>query len=113
MRVEDGLPGTGAGVEDDPVTGVGDLLVGGDVPGLAQYVCGDLRFGGGEGGRVAVVDARDDEDVGGGLGVDVAEGYGRLGLADDGCRDVSRDDLAEQAVGLRFSRHGRAPRSRG
>lgn len=110
MRVENGLAGTGAGVEDDPVAGVHDLLVGGDLPGLAQYVGGDARLGGGERGGVRVVDAGDDEYVRGGLRVDVPEGHGGLGLADDGCRDLTRDDLAEQAVGLRFSCHGVAPR---
>lgn len=106
MRVEDGLPGSGAGVEHDAVPGPVDLLVGGDVPGLAQDVGEDLRLGGGERGGVRVMDAGDDEDVGGGLGVDVAEGDRGVGLPDDGGRDLTGDDLAEQAVGLRFSCHG-------
>lgn len=104
--VEDGLPGSGTGVEHDPVPGPVDLLVGGDLSGLAQHVGEDLRLGGGEGRGVGVVDAGDDQDVGRGLGVDVAEGDGGVGLPDDGGRDLTRDDLAEQAVGLRFSCHG-------
>ena len=59
-----------------------------------------LRLGGGQGGGVRVVGLGDHQDVRGRLGVDVAEGDGRLGLADDGRRHLPRDDLAEQAVGL-------------
>lgn len=45
MGVEDGLPGAGAGVEHDPVAVFDDLLVEGDLAGLAQYVGGDGRLG--------------------------------------------------------------------
>ncbi len=41
---------------------------------------------------------RDDEHVRRRLGVDVLERDRVLGLADDLGRDVTRDDLAEQAV---------------
>lgn len=110
MRVEDGLPGPGTGVEDDPVAVAVDLLLGGDPAGLAQHVGGDAGLGGREGGGVGVVDLRDDQDVRRRLRVDVPEGEGRLGLADHGRRDAPRDDLAEQAVRLRFPGHGCASR---
>lgn len=108
MRVEDGLACAGAGVEDDAVAATVDLVVGGDRSGLAQHVGGDLRFGGGERRGVRVVDLGNDQDVGRCLRVDVLEGDGGVALADDGRRDLPRDDLAEQAVGLRLSRHGPA-----
>lgn len=48
MGVEDGLTGAGAGVEHDPVAVFDDLLVEGDLTGLAQYVGGHARLGRGE-----------------------------------------------------------------
>ena len=43
--------------------------------------------------------ARDDQDVGRRLGVDVAEGNDEVVLVDEVGRDLAGDDAAEEAVG--------------
>jgi hypothetical protein len=67
------------------------------------------RIGVGEGGGVRVVDLGDHQDVDGCLRVDVPEGDGRVGLTDDGRRDLPADNLAEQTVVLRLACHARPP----
>ena len=49
-----------------------------------------------EAGEVA---SRDDQHVRRRLRIDVIEGDDAVVLVDDGCGDLTRDDLAEQAVG--------------
>ena len=101
MHMEHRLPRPGAGVEDDPVTLSGDTL------GLRHPVCLGCHLGqqaavrGGQRGEVAVVVPGDDQDVGGGLRVDVPEGYSPVTFGHQFGRDVTRHDLAEEAV-----RHG-------
>ena len=99
VNVEDGLPGAQAGVEDDPVSRLGHTLLHGDGVAGREQVVGESVVRRGERGRVLVVGLRNHEDVGGGLGIDVAEGQRPAGLENDVRRNLLGHNLAEQAVG--------------
>jgi len=96
VEVVDCLAAVGAGVDDEAVA-VGEILLAGDLAGCVEEVaeggCVVLR-GVGVGGQVVF---GDDEDVGGGLGVDVREGEGLLVFVDAGGGDFAGDDFAEEA----------------
>src|SRR6516225_47636 len=101
VGVEYRLPGLRPGVEDHPVPGLADPLVLGDLVRQDRHLVQQTVVGPGERGQIPVVVLRDDQHMGGCLGVDVPErkGAGRLGHPLR--RDVARDDPAEKAI-----RHG-------
>jgi hypothetical protein len=98
VHVEDGLPGQGAGVENKAVVLLQPLLFR-DSRRRGQHVSHDRRLVGGEGSGIRVVCLRYDKHVRGRLGVDVPEGQRGVGLVDDVGRNLTRDELAEEAVG--------------
>jgi hypothetical protein len=96
VEVVYGLAAVGAGVDDEAVA-VGEVVLAGEVSGDVEEmaeggfvvergmgVAGDVVFG-------------DDEEVGGGLGVDVCEGDGGVVFVEAGGGDFSGDDFAEEA----------------
>ncbi len=96
VEVFDGLAAVGAGVDDEAVA-FGEVLLAGDLGGDEDQVAehgGVVGDGVGERGEVV---AGDDEDVGGGLGVDVGEGVGGFVLVDGGGGDFTVGDFAEEA----------------
>ena len=83
VEVVDGLAAIGAGVDDDAVA-VGEILPAGDFGGGGEEVAEEgcvVGSGMGQGGDVTL---GDDEDVDGGLGVDVREGEGVVVLVEAG-----------------------------
>jgi hypothetical protein len=99
VEVEDGLSGTGADVEDGAVALL-DVALAGDlgggqvaaadqfgVGGLGLFQSGNMFFG-------------NDEDVGGGLRVDVFEGENVVVLVDFLGGNFAAQNAAEQAVGI-------------
>jgi hypothetical protein len=99
VEMEDGLAGAGADVEDGAVS-VFDVALAGDLGGgemaaaddfgvfcLGFFESGEMSFG-------------DDEDVRGGLRVDVFEGEDVGVLVDFFGGDFAGDDAAEEAVGI-------------
>jgi len=101
VEVVDGLAAIVAGVDDQAVAvgeGVGAGEIGGDGGEMAEE--GSVVRGGvGERGEVLL---GDDEDVSGGLRVDVGEGEGEVVLVEAGGGDGAGDDLAEEAVWIRL-----------
>ena len=96
VEVVDGLAAVGAGVDDEAVA-VGEVLPAGDFAGCVEEVAEGgfvVLRGVGVGGQVVF---GDDEDVGGGLGIDVREGEGLLVFVDAGGGDFAGDDFAEEA----------------
>ena len=91
-------PGLGAGVEDQPV-GVAEAVLRGDLGRHPDQLRQRAGVGSRERGGVLVVGTGDDEHVGRGLRVEVAEGQRAVGLVHDVGGDVPRDDRAEDAVG--------------
>ncbi|EGJ77467.1 putative Hit-family protein [Streptomyces sp. Tu6071] len=104
MHVEDGLPRPRTGVEHDPVPGLVDLLLRGDLTGRREEGGAEPRIGGERGG-VGVVRLGHDEHVRGRLRIDVPERDGVLVLPHDGRRHLPRHDLAEQTIRLRLTSH--------
>jgi hypothetical protein len=97
-----GLAAVGAGVEDYAVAvgeafGPGDLGCGPEEMAEEFFVVG---VGFGKGNDVL---ARGDEDVDGGLGMDVGEGVALVVLVDGGGGNGAVDDLAEEAAHGGFS----------
>ena len=99
VDVEHRLPGVRVAVENRPVAPIG--VTGSfrerrtpshDLPDKAVIIGSELV----EAGDMA---SRDDQHVRRCLRVDVLEGDDAVVLVDDGCGDLTRDDLAEQAVG--------------
>jgi len=96
VEVVDGLAAIGAGVDDQAVA-VGEVLGAGDFAGGVEELAEDAGVVlGGVGVRGEVV-LGDDEDVRGGLGVDVREGEGVLVFVEAGDGDFAGDDFAEEA----------------
>jgi len=98
VHVVDLLAAIGAGVHDEAVAGFGDALLLGEGAHQAEHAPGEGFVFGLEGIVVGDVLVRDDENVGGGGGIDVAEGgdglVGIYGIAGN----LPGDDLAEDAV---------------
>lgn len=100
MHVQNGLSGSRTRIEHDPVSGLRDALGLGDRTGLPDEGGRQLGIGGGQFRGGAMVLPRHHQYVRRRLRVDVTEGDGLRGLADDDGGDVARDNLAEQAIRL-------------
>ena len=99
VEVVDGLAAVGAGVGYDAVA-AGEQAVGECGSGVGEVAEDfDGRFG-----DVGEVLLGNEENVGGGLGVDVGESYGLVVLVDGLDWDLVGGDFAEEAVG-----HGENP----
>lgn len=101
MHVEHRLPAPGPGVEDDTVAVGRDPLGLRDPVRLGRHLGQQAAVRGGQRGQVRVVLLGDDKDVGGGLRVEIPEGDCPATFGHQLGRDVTRHDLAEEAV-----RHG-------
>ena len=102
MEVEHRLPAVLAVVRDQAITGALQTFTAGEVPGDEEEPAeqrGIVHVGVPHGPDVA---PRDQQDVHGGLRVDVPEGDDVVVLVDDVRRDLSSGDLAEQAVAHRI-----------
>jgi len=99
MQVEDGLPRLGADVRHHPVPVAQPGIIRDAAHGREQRG-EDWSVLVGEGVRVRDVAPRDDEDVRRRARVDVPEGDDVIVLEHAVGRDLSRDDLAEEAVGV-------------
>jgi hypothetical protein len=103
MKVEMGniLARIPAGVEHDPVARLFQVFQTGDVLGLKQEASqqgGFLLRSFGQGGKMVL---GDNQDVDGGLGLDVLEGQEDIVLIDHPGRYFPADDLAENAIAHR------------
>lgn len=105
MEVVDGLSAVAAGVEDGAIA-AGEASGAGDFGGGPEQVAeqGLVVFAGG--GHGVDVLAGNDEDVDGGLGMDVGKGVAELVLVDGDGGDGSFDDFAEEAIHGETSVHG-------
>ena len=92
VEVGDGLPGVGAGVGEDAVAS--GVVLGGVGGGGGEEGAEDVRGGLGDVGEVLF---GDEEDVGGGLGVEVGEGYDLVVFVEGGYGDFVGGDFAEEA----------------
>ncbi len=94
VDVLDGLAAVSSGIDDDAMAFWNVLFgeSGGDVEEMAEEVGGDL-------GDVGKVVFGNDQEVGGGLGVDVREREGAVVLVEGLDGDFALGDLAEEAVG--------------
>lgn len=97
VHVEDALAGLAAGVEDGPE--VLQAFLAGHVADGRHQCCCEIRMGG-QFRYVGEVLARDDQDVGRRLRFEVRERVGLVVLIDGGGRNLARNDLAEDAVGI-------------
>ncbi len=105
----DRVPAVLADVEDQPVSPVGQSLGGRHLLGQSvhgSHVVAVLRA---DLGGVGDMGPRNHEDVGRHRGVEVSEGVGAVALGHDGARDLSAQDLAEQAVRVIGHRPGTVP----
>jgi hypothetical protein len=98
VYVEDRLARARARVDDGAVAALRESFLGGDARRGEEESAEEGLVGVGGVGERGDVAARDDEDVGGGLRVDVAEGEGVLVRVDDLRGDFARGDLAEETV---------------
>jgi len=101
VDVRDGLTGLGAGVEDDPVTGLGHALGRRDLPDCVDHLAEQRGVRGGERRHVGVMRLGYDQDMRRGLRVDVAEGQDPVRFKHLGGGDFARHDGAEQAISHR------------
>ncbi len=104
MEVEDGLSGTRADVEDGAVSPL-DVALAGDVGGGEVATADDFGVGGLGLFQSGKVFLGDDENVRGGLRVDVFEGEDVVVLVNFLGGDFTAEDAAEEAVRGRVS-HG-------
>src|ERR1700738_3952236 len=104
VKVEDGLSGAGADVEDGTVSLL-DVALGGDVGGSEVAAADEFGVGGLGLFQTGKMFFGDDENVRGGLRVDVFEGEDVLVLVDLLGGDFAAEDTAEEAVGGSVS-HG-------
>lgn len=95
MSVEDELATLGAGVGDESIAPIETLLLG-DPP-RERHEVGELAGVLGQLDEILHVPARDEQDVGRSLRVDVAEGERQLRLIDDPGGDLALENGAEQA----------------
>jgi RNA polymerase sigma-70 factor (sigma-E family) len=98
MDVPYRLAGTGAGVEDDPVTVVGDTLRDCNVMGVRCDGSQEAVLGHGELGQIGVMRPRDNEHVNWCLRIDIAECDGPLVTGHYRRRYFGGSDGAKQAV---------------
>jgi hypothetical protein len=98
VRVRDGLTALPPGVEHDPVAAAVDALGDRDLMRLADKLVEQAATRVRQCRHVRVMIPRDDQDVGGRLRVDVAEGDGPLSVKHDRGRDVAGRDRAKQTV---------------
>lgn len=99
VHMEDRLPRRGPGVEDDTVAAGSDSLGPCHLVGLGGNLGQQAAVRSGQRGQVGVVVPGDDQDVGRGLRVDVPERDCPASFGHQLGRDVTRHDLAEEAVG--------------
>ena len=95
MEVGDGFAAVGAVVEDK-AEAVIEVEVGGDFGGGEEEVADEGLVGGGGFGEAGDGFFGDDEDVKGGLGVDVAKGVADVVLVDGGAGDFAVNDALEE-----------------
>ena len=96
MEVGDAFAGVGAVVDDEAVAGFVEALLFGDVAGGEEELAEELTVafaGGADAGDDAL---RDDEDVDGGLRVDVADGEDLFVVAHDVGGDLAGGDAFEE-----------------
>jgi len=98
VYVEDRLSRLRPGVEDDPVAAVPKPLGLCHTVSLERHLGQQPAVGAGQSGQVRVVILGYDQDVRGSLGVDVTKRECTVALSHSLRRDVTRDDLAEEAV---------------
>lgn len=94
-----GLAALGAGVDRAAVSSGGDAFLLGELGGDQEQVAQELFVPGFGGLQSLQVLLGDDQDMGGGLGVDVSEGQALLILEDDIGGDLPADDLAKNGLG--------------
>ena len=99
VKVFDGLP-RGLTAIHNQAKALGISGVGGDAPSRLQKVTAERDLV--QIGQIRDVRPRHDQSVQWRLWVEIAEANGVIVSVDDLCRDVARDDPAEQTVG-----HGR------
>jgi hypothetical protein len=104
VEVEDGLSGAGAHVEDGAVS-LFDVALAGDVGGGEVAAADEFGVGGFGLFQSDKMFFGDDEDVGGGLRVDVFEGEDVVVFEYFFGGNFAAEDAAEEAVGGRVS-HG-------
>src|SRR5215207_6218383 len=96
VHVEDGLPGSGTGVEDEAELAVGELV--GDLVRHGHELREEPGIAGGEFDDVAIVAVlRCHDDMHGRLGGDVVERDDTVGLCDAASGDLTRGDALEEA----------------
>ena len=98
VDVEDRLPRLRPGIEDDTVATGRDPLGVRYLLGLERHLGQQVSVGAGERGKVRVMILGDDQDVRGGLRVDVTKREGAATFSHPLGRDIARDDLAEEAI---------------
>lgn len=99
VEVEDGLSGAGADVEDSAVS-VLDLALASDLCGGEMAAADDFGIGGFGFFQSREMPFRNDENVRGGLRVDVFEGDDVIVFMHFFGRNFAADDAAEKAVGI-------------
>jgi len=98
VQVEDGLAAVAALVEDEPIPIFGQAFVGGNLLGGGKEGGQSGRVLGSEVGHAAQMLVGNDEDVGGGLRVDVAKGGDQVILVDNFSWKLTAYDFAENAI---------------
>ena len=98
MYMEDRLSRFRAGVEDDPVAAVPEPLGLRHPVGLERHLGQQPGVGAGQRGQIRVVVPGDDQDMRRSLRVDIAKRDRAVTLSHSFRWDITRDDLAEEAV---------------
>ncbi len=112
MRVKNSLVGVGAGVGHQPVAALGNALGDCDIARRGNDLDQHIRCGLDQPSGVGLVLLRDDQYVHGSLRFQVPEGHRGVGFMDDVGRDLTGDDLAEEAVGFGHGGTVRVPGSK-
>ena len=100
VDVEDGLPGIGIGVEDNPVPGLENPLDLGNLPSSGDNIGKQLRISGSKLGNVPIPLPRHDKHMNSGLRPDIPEGKGGVVLINNVGRDLPGDDPFEESLGI-------------